>query len=205
MEVIAQISGLLFAITGLVSATLGTLHYRSPCIWTGFIALFLGGLAGASWLQDREWKKDAPQTNRPSLFLTGVSLGSLVPGQQLAGTMIIQNLGKSDAIDVEQESALITRTEKLTSDPPPLSRDSPPVKTMIPAGLAIKMTALGGPPLTPDAIAKIVDKKIFVYVYGVVHYYSHELPKEEQTMKFCALYDPAVQDFKQTSFHNSTH
>ncbi|PYI90741.1 MAG: hypothetical protein DME97_16305 [Verrucomicrobia bacterium] len=205
METIVYIAGSLCLIATIIAGMFGALGHRSLCIWTSGTAILFAVLTGCCWLQDREWKKDAPQANRPSLFLTGVSLGSLVPGQQLSGTMIIQNLGKSDAIDVEQESALITRTEKLTSDPPPLSRDSPPVKTMIPAGLAIKMTALGGPPLTADAIAKIVDKKLFVYVYGVVHYYSHELPKEEQTMKFCALYDPAVQDFKQTSFHNSTH
>jgi hypothetical protein len=66
MEVITYIAGSLFALFGLVSATVGTLGYKSLCIWTGFVAFCFAGLAGACWLQNSEWKKAPSGTLSPS-------------------------------------------------------------------------------------------------------------------------------------------
>lgn len=211
MEIAAYITGIGAVIVFGLAALLGVLHMRDASLWTTWLASVLTLTGGFCWLQDREWKKDAaaaspvvPHAERASLVLRHLSLVNLGTNQVPFANIGIENLGKVDAIDVEQESALITRTEKLTGDPPPLSRDNPPVKTMVPVGHAIKITATAGPLLSTAAAEAIKEQKVFVYVYGVIRYYSRHFPKDEQTLKFCSLYDPVLHGFKQTPFHNTT-
>jgi hypothetical protein len=141
--------------------------------------------------------------DRPSLVVSRLSLYNLGSGRIPVGTIFIENLGKADAIDVEQESALIIEQDKVTRDPPTLSRDAQPIKTMIPAERSIKLSVKAIPLLKAETVEAVKQQTAFIYFYGVVHYYGRQLPKE-QILKFCGLYDPITGDFKQTPFHNTT-
>jgi uncharacterized Rmd1/YagE family protein len=199
-------------IGGLVLAgvfTLAGMLYNHDDKRIAILTFFLGGVFTLAmgckiWSDSVTVKTDVANVDRPSLFVRRLSLDNLGSGRIPVGTIFIENLGKSDAIDVEQESALIIEKQKLTSDPPTLSRDDPPVKTIIPAERGITLSAKAILLLKAETVESIKQQTSFIYFYGVVHYYGRQLPKEEQILKFCGLYDPVTGEFKQTRFHNDT-
>ncbi|PYI92056.1 MAG: hypothetical protein DME97_11450 [Verrucomicrobia bacterium] len=65
MDTALYVSGALFAVFSLISAIVGTLGHRSLSIWTGLAAFCFIGLAGACWLQDREWQRDVTKRRFP--------------------------------------------------------------------------------------------------------------------------------------------
>lgn len=184
MEVLTYIAGALFAITALVSATLGSLHYRSPSIWTGCIALCCIGLAGACWLQDREWKKDAANqaTNkmgfdqRPWITIESARLEKrVVIGEKPRVRITFVNTGRTPATDLSMSGQVVIETQD-TQWPKYLHRligvKASPVSRM---ALGINKTSTGAIeavfPLTDQVVVDAYNAgTMFLFVSGVISY-----------------------------------
>jgi hypothetical protein len=143
-------------------------------------------------------------TDQPHVWIQGLHLLNLSPGQVPIIEVIFENTGPVPAYNFLHDTTVYPTKKPLTEAPPYVKASTPPSKAVIPNDRTI-VQRIPGAPMDAAAIEMLRQGRALLYVYGTATYDDGRSSNStNHTLKFCGYYFPATDTFRSCPFHNSS-
>jgi hypothetical protein len=167
-------------------------------VWLPIIISLLGAAIASysAWQATKSagYAKDNVRVGlRAYLGVQTMNFGKITEGERTKVEVIIENTGRTPAMNVTLTSRLDYRDSDISDDPDYRTQPEPESKLSILSGFSHPAIVFGERGLFKNEVEDLVNQKTRFYSYGVIQY--DDVFGERHTTKYCGWYN-----FEKTSF-----